>query len=226
MFKGKRKTVTASIHDRKPMVIVFSIAAILLLSVAIYYVTIGRTRGPLKIFVDDEVYLDDEFSDDFDYSAFIGREIYFVEPVKKSVFVKTEEEAEYSSDFSDLRYIWYVFDELDMPNVVRGISKLVCSGTYEEAVMKFGSIQFGSAIDEGVYIELGDEYGHGNKNGFIYEISRQWDPESGEETIEIWKMYQHDPVSGGACFIMKIKMDGIPPIIVEIKQYPWHSGTP
>ena len=221
MLKGEGRTITGSIRERKPMVIVFSIAAVLILSLAIYYVTTGSTVGPLKIFVDDEVYLDDEFDDDFDYSAFIGRKISFVEPVKGSAFVKTKEE-EYFSDFDDLRFVWPIIDGLDMPNVVRGISKLVCSGTYQEAVMRFGSTP-----DEGVYVEPGDEYGHENKNGFIYEISRQWDSESGEEIIEIWKMYQHDHSSGGACFFMEVRMSDIPPIIVEIIKFPWHSlGMP
>jgi hypothetical protein len=218
MLKGEGVTVTASIRERRHTVIVLSIAAVLILSIAIYYVTTGRTAGPLKIFVDGEIYMDDEFDDDFDYSVFIGRKISFVEPVKGSAFVKTKEEELFEVD--DLRAVWPIIDGLDMPNVTRGISKLVCSGTYEEAVMRFGS-----TMDEGVFVGLGDESGLENRNGFIYGIYREWDSESGEEIIELSKMYQHDPSSGGTCFCMEVRMSDIPTIIVEILKIPWHSGT-
>lgn len=169
--------------------------------------------GLLKIIIDGEVFYDDMFTEDFNYSSLVRRErnfrIYFFEPVDPKEFA---EEVEIESfQVESLRDIWNILDRLKMPNIVRGFARLICNGKYDELTKIF----FDGGPRVGIQVSLG-----GGEGGVTYHIERTPATEDRVERIRISKQYSLTPMSGASIWVLEVKVYSLPPLEATLKRYP------
>jgi hypothetical protein len=116
---------------------------------------------------------DEYFTEDYDYSRIIKKKIYFTEGVNSRPIPDLDEGViwvESVEDFHD------ILDSMDIPNVVRGISKLVSDGSYDELIENYGLRDHVAILDMG------------NPNGVTYRIKRcRTHPSDHIETFELEK---------------------------------------
>jgi hypothetical protein len=143
-----------------------------------------RPEGPLKVRVDGEVFYDGDFDEDFDYSMLINKTIYFYEKVTRDDFAGSWLEKDEAMHFkaNNLRDVWSIIDDIEMPHIVRGVAKLVCNGTYEEVDSIFHE-------PWGLGIGLGDYWGWKNRGGSRYWIYRTPESDDDVETFELLKVH-------------------------------------
>ncbi|MBS7638294.1 hypothetical protein KEJ49_05350 [Candidatus Bathyarchaeota archaeon] len=169
--------------------------------------------GPLEIIIDGEVFYDEMFTEDFNYSSLVRRErgfkIYFLEPVDPEEFAD-EVKIEYFQ-VESLRDVWNTLDRLKMPNIVRGFARLICDGRYDELTKIF----FDGGPRVGIQVLLG-----GGKGGVTYHIQRTPAAEDRVERIRISKQYSVTPTSGASIWVLEVKVYSLPPFEVTLKRYP------
>ena len=118
-------------------------------------------------------YSDEYFTEDFDYSRIIKNKIYFTEGVNSRPIPDLDEGVIWVESVEDF---WDILDSMNLPNVVKGISKLVSDGSYDELVENYGLRDYVDILDMG------------NPNGVTYRIKR-WrkHPSDQIETFELEK---------------------------------------
>jgi len=179
-----------------------------------------REAAPLKVIVNGEVFYDDTFTEDFNYSRLIRREgglhIYFFEAVDHDEFADEVEIKRF--EVESLRDVWPILDRIKMPNIVRGFARLICNGTYEELSRLFFEEW------EGIGISLGD-YSDPlrGKGGVIYSIRRT--PTTGEEVerIRISKGYKINEMTGATIWRLEVKVYSFPPLEVVFIRFPKYA---
>ena len=164
---------------------------LLLLSLALIFttgywrwVTENATDQPLIIMIDDELYNDADFTADFDYSLLINKTISFKEKVGSTP--KYGWESHEVSSVKNIEEFWEIIDNLEMPNVVKGLAKLISQGTYDELVEAYNltRTQIYMGVDETqIYMGMGDT------NGVWYTIYRVEETEDYAETFDLEKSY-------------------------------------
>lgn len=169
--------------------------------------------GPLEIIIDGEIFYDEMFTEDFNYSSLVRRErnfkTYFLEPVDPKEFadeVKIEH-----SQVERLRDVWNILDRLKMPNIVRGFARLICDGRYDELTKIF----FDGGPRVGIQVLLG-----GGKGGVTYHIQRTPATEDRVERIRILKEYSLAPMMGASIWVLEVKVYSFPPLEVKLIRYP------
>ena len=133
---------------------------------------------PLMVSVGEELYKDDDFTVDFDFSKLLYAKIRFKEMVGSTPKNAWAVHDVYTVE--DIEEFWAVIDDMKMPNVVKGLAKLVSRGTYDELVEKHN-------LTRGqVSLAMGDP------NGILYMIYRVEERVSYAETFELEKLYKID----------------------------------
>ncbi len=146
-----------------------------------YLMTIPEPVGPLIINLDGVLYSDDVFTADFNYSARVGKRITFFEPLNYSELY----EESFSFEVESLFEVWPLLDRLRMPNVVRGLARILLNGTYEGA-KRF----FARDGKSGIQLYLGDVPGGGNRPAGVWYVLQRFPATSNTvEEIFIAKEY-------------------------------------
>jgi len=156
-------------------------------------ITEEKADGPLMVSVDEELYKDDDLTTDFDFSKLLHAEIRFKERVGSTPKNAWAVHDVYTVE--DIEEFWAIIDDMDMPNVVKGLAKLVSRGTYDELVEEhnLSRVQVSRMM--------------GDPNGVLYMIYRVEETASFAETFELEKWYK---INGRLYWRLSIKL-GTPP---------------
>ena len=151
----------------------------LILSLGVWrWATENAADQPLIVKVDDELYQDDDFTLDFDYSKLLNAEINFKERVGSIPTNTWDTHDVYTVE--SIEEFWEIIDDIEMPKVVKGLAKLISRGSYDELVTAYNLTR--------VQVNLG----MGDTNGVWYMIYRVEETVDHAETFDLEKWYGVD----------------------------------
>ncbi|GEM_PF-5295198 len=101
--------------------------------------------GELKVYIDDEVYLDSQFNEKFDYSVFFSKKVIFWEEEgARHVYIpRFKPSGQNIIEFKDFEDVWsFLVMNVSLPRVVVYFARWLYLQSYEELVNELKSMNY------------------------------------------------------------------------------------